>query len=75
LIEHASVLGIRPKLILLNDAYNSAEVINYLNGIGVKYIIRTAQPIEGTRHAYAARLSESGNLVTSLTSLTSRRAE
>jgi hypothetical protein len=49
LIEHASVLGIRPKLILLNDAYNSAEVINYLNGIGVKYIIRIAQPIEGIK--------------------------
>jgi len=49
LIEHASMLGIRPKLILLNDAYNSAEVINYLNGIGVKYIIRIAQPIEGIK--------------------------
>jgi len=49
LIEHASVLGIRPKLILLNDAYNSAEVINYLNGIGVKYIIRIAQPIDAIR--------------------------
>ena len=41
--------GIRPKLILLNDAYNSAEVINYLNEINVKYIIRTAQPIDAIR--------------------------
>ncbi len=49
LIEHALALDIRPKLILLDGAYNSAEVINHLNGIGVKYIIRMAPPIEGIR--------------------------
>jgi len=49
LIEHAFTLGIKPKLILLDGAYNSAEVINYLNSIGVKYIIRIASPIEGIK--------------------------
>lgn len=47
LIEHASTLGVRPKLLLLDGAYNSAETINYLNTAGVKYIIRIAPPIEG----------------------------
>ncbi len=49
LIEHAFTLGIKPKLILLDGAYNSAEVINYLNSIGVKYIIRITSPIKGIR--------------------------
>ena len=49
LIIHALALDIKPKLILLDGAYNSAEVINYLNRIGVKYIIRIASPVEGIR--------------------------
>lgn len=48
LVQHALSLGIRPKIVLLDGAYNnSAEVINYLNGTGMKYvIIRIAAPIE-----------------------------
>jgi hypothetical protein len=42
-------LGIKPWLILLDGAYNSSDVINYLNGINVKYIIRIAPPIDGIR--------------------------
>jgi len=49
LIEHALSLGIRPKILLLDGAYNSAEVINYLNSTGMKYIIRIAAPIDGIR--------------------------
>jgi len=49
LIEHAISLGIKPWLILLGGAYNSSDVINYLNEINMKYIIRTAQPIEGIK--------------------------
>lgn len=44
LIKRAISLGIRPKTILLDGAYNSAEVINYLNNSGIKYIIRIAAP-------------------------------
>lgn len=50
LIEHAISLGVRPKILLLDGAYNSAEVINYLNSTSMKYIIRIAAPIDGIRH-------------------------
>lgn len=49
LIEYTLFLGIRPKIVLLDAAYNSAEVINYLKGTGLKYIIRIAAPIDGIR--------------------------
>ncbi len=49
LIEHTISLGIMPKVLLLDGAYNSAEVINYLNNSGIKYIIRIAAPIEGIK--------------------------
>ncbi len=49
LIEHALSLGIKPWLILLDGAYNSSDVINYLNEINVKYIIRIAPPIDAIR--------------------------
>lgn len=51
LIKHAISLGIRPKTILLDGAYNnSAEVISYLNSTSMKYVIRIAAPIDGIRH-------------------------
>ena len=43
------MLGIRPKIVLLDGAYNSAEVINYLNGTAMKYVIRIAESVEGIR--------------------------
>jgi len=46
LVEHTFSLGIRPKIVLLDGAYNSAEVINYLNGNKMKYVIRISPPIE-----------------------------
>jgi hypothetical protein len=49
LIEHALSLGIRPRLVLLDAAYNSTGVIGYLNSTGVRYIIRIASPLEGIR--------------------------
>ena len=49
LIEHALSLGIKPKLVLLDAAYNSAGVVRYLNSTGMRYIIRIASPIEGIR--------------------------
>jgi len=59
LIEHAISLGIKPWLILLDGAYNSSDVINYLNGINVKYIIRIAPPIDAIRpeHDFIYRTS------------------
>lgn len=50
LIEHTLSLGVMPKILLLDGAYNSAEVINYLNSTSMRYIIRIAAPIDGIRH-------------------------
>lgn len=47
LIEHTLSLGVMPKILLLDGAYNSAEVINYLNSTSMRYIIRIAAPIDG----------------------------
>lgn len=45
LVEHTFSLGIRPKIVLLDGAYNSAEIIiNYLNGNKMKYVIRISPP-------------------------------
>jgi hypothetical protein len=64
LIEHAFTLGIKPKLILLDGAYNSAEIINCLNErrrCEVHHLIRIAIPIEGIRQGRGRfRLQDKG---------------
>ena len=40
LLDHAFRLGIRVKLLLLDAGYYSADVINYLNSAGIKFIMR-----------------------------------
>ena len=49
LIERVFALGIKPKLVVLDGAYNSVDVMNYLNSIGARYIIRIASPMEGIK--------------------------
>jgi putative transposase len=49
LIEHVISLGIKPKIVILDGAYNSAGVINYLNNTGMKYIIRIAAPLKSIK--------------------------
>lgn len=61
LIEHALLLGIRPRIVLLDGAYNSAWVINYLNSTGLKYIIRIAAPIDGIKPADDFTYTSRGN--------------
>ncbi len=40
LLEHVLGLGLKVKLLLLDGGYYSADVINYLNSAGIKFIMR-----------------------------------
>ena len=71
------VMGGRPFLMLILVHWPSIHLRYGLSVLVIRpwNVVPPEEFIEGTRPAYAARLFESGNLVTSLTSLTSRRAE